>query len=133
MEKENRPKRAEMGGSHETRLEAVAVAIATGATLDEASRQSGAGLTTIKTWLSENPSPLRQRIAELRSELTERVLGRVASGMLTAIDTLTELCTTAKSETTRLKASDSMLGHGIQVIEVADLKRRIEALEQGHR
>jgi hypothetical protein len=53
--------------------------------------------------------------------------------MLTAVDTLTELCTSGKTEATRLKASDSLLTHGTQVIEVADLKRRIEALEQGHR
>ena len=88
-------------------------------------------MTTIKTWLGETPSVLRQRIAELRAELTQRVLGRVTSGMLTAVDTLTELCVSGKSEATRLKASDSLLTHGTQMIEVADLKARIEALERG--
>jgi hypothetical protein len=60
--------------------EAAAVAMAGGATYEQAAEASGAGVTTVKTWAAEVPA-FRARIARLRAELSARVMGRVTAGM----------------------------------------------------
>jgi hypothetical protein len=109
-------------------MESAAIALASGSTLDEAARQSGAGVTTVKRWVAELPA-MRERGTELRAELSARVLARVASGMVTAIATLERLCARGKTETTQLKAAESLLTHGNAAVEIAELKSRIDTLE----
>ncbi|HJZ59658.1 MAG TPA: hypothetical protein VKE74_32235 [Gemmataceae bacterium] len=67
--------------------EAAAFALAAGATLDEAASQSGAGLTTIKTWGATIPA-FSRRVTELRGEMTARALGRLVDSMASAAETL---------------------------------------------
>ena len=90
--------------------------------------QTNTGVTTIKTWLTECPA-FRQRISEARAELSARVMGRIAGGMVTAIDTLERLCG-SKSETTQLRSAEALLTHGTALSEVAQLKTRMDDLER---
>ena len=130
------PKTAENGRRAETglkgllspRQESAALALASGRTLEVASRESGAGVTTIKTWQTTAPA-FKQRVRDLRRELTDRAAGRVADAMTAAVNTLVELCLNGKTETTRLKAADSLLTHGPQLNGLAELEARLAELE----
>src|SRR4051794_39403701 len=77
--------------------EQAALALASGSTLPEAARKADCGATTISTWLHDQPA-FRQRIRELRADLTERALGRLADAMTAAADTLRHLCVKGKTE-----------------------------------
>jgi transposase-like protein len=131
------PQRAEMGRngpagpSLTPKQEAAAFALAGGATLDQAARKSGAGVTTVKRWLNDQPA-LRQRIRELRAALTDRALGKLADAMTTAANTLLHLCMRGRTENVRLKASEALLTHGVKIREAVELEARIAALEANH-
>lgn len=109
-----------------------AVALASGATFEDAALASGAGCSTVKDW-SANSVAFRERVrtltAEFAADLSARLLGRMTLGMVTAIDTLERLCRTAKAESTQVKAAEVLLTKGIELGEVRDLKARLEALE----
>src|SRR5262245_54148746 len=108
--------------------EAAALALAAGATLDEAARESGAGSRTIRTWLHDQPA-FSRRVTELRGEMTARALGKLVDGMASAADTLGYLCRKGKSEQVRLGAARALLELGIKLRETVELEARIAALE----
>ncbi len=108
--------------------EAAALALASGCTLQEAARKSGAGLTTLKRWLRELPA-LSRRVGELRAEMTSRALGKLLDGMSSAADTLGYLCRRGKSEQVRLGAARALLEMGPKMRESVELEERIAALE----
>lgn len=110
--------------------EAVALALAAGSTYEEAGRKAGAGVTTIKRWLSENPA-LPARVRELRVEMTARALGKLIDGMASAADTLGYLSRKAKNEMTRLGAARALLELAVKMRESIELEERIAALESG--
>src|SRR5262245_26416762 len=87
--------------------EAAALALAAGATITAAARKTGAGETTLKRWLREQPA-LARRVADLRAEMTSRALGRMTDGMAEAADTLRRLLK-GKSENVRLGAARALL------------------------
>ena len=125
----NRPLAALDGRNGLTpKQEQAAFDLAAGKSLAEASRNSGAGERTIRTWESEQPEFLA-RIAALRAEMTGRALGLMADGMADAALTLRHLCNKSKNEGIRLKASEALLAHGMKLRESVELEERIAALE----
>jgi hypothetical protein len=108
--------------------EAAAVSLASGATIEVAARESGAGVRTVKTWLSALPA-FGRRVQELRAEMTSRALGRLVDSMASAADTLGFLCRKGKSEMIRLGAARAVLELGNKLRETVELEQRIIALE----
>lgn len=115
-------------GELSPKQEAAAIALAAGHPLRVAAKQSGAGQRTIKTWTATVPA-FGRRVAELRSEMTNRALGRLADGMAGAADTLGFLARKGKSETVRLGAARAILELGNRLREAVELEARIAALE----
>jgi hypothetical protein len=113
------------------RQEAAAVALAAGATLGEAARKAGAGVTTIKTWAATVPAFAR-RVADLRAEMTARALGRMTDNLASAADTLGFLARKGKSEQVRLGAARAVIELGVKLRETVDLETRLAALEAKH-
>jgi hypothetical protein len=109
------------------RQEAAALALATGCTIGEAAKRSGAGARTIKTWNTNDPR-FGDRISELRAEMTGQALGRLTDGMTKAASTLQNLLD-AKSESIRLGAARTSLELGQRLQEHVEFERRIAALE----
>jgi transposase-like protein len=106
--------------------EALALALASGATLQEAAGRHGVGLSTAKGWLADNPA-LRERVRELRRELTERAAGVLAEGMTEAAQALRRLLR-SKSEAVQLKAAEALLAHGREQNSLADLQAEVDEL-----
>jgi hypothetical protein len=110
------------------RQESVAVLLAAGASVVAAARRSHAAVPTIRKWLGTQPA-FRQRIAQLRAELTSRAVGLLIDGMAEAARTLRRLLK-SESEVMRHRAAESLLTHGAQLSALAELQDRIANLEQ---
>lgn len=108
--------------------EALALSLASGASLQEAVAKHGVGLSTAKEWLANCPE-LTARIRELRRGLTERAAGVLAEAMTEAALTLKRLCRSGKSEAIQLRAAEALLEHGREVNTLADLQAEIDELK----
>jgi len=107
--------------------ESAALALAAGESVRVAARKSGAGERTIKAWTATVPA-FSKRVSELRAEMTNMAVGRLADGMAVAADTLTDLLS-AKSETVRLGAARALLELANKLRDVVELEPRLAALE----
>src|SRR5262245_4650876 len=107
--------------------EQVAVLMASGVGQGLAAKQADVGERTVRTWVATCPE-FRQRIAELRGELTERAMGRLASHMTLAADTLARLCTKGKSDQAKLLAARAILELGVKLRESVELANELAEL-----
>ncbi len=103
------------------------MALAAGQTLRLAAEASGvAERTAARRWA--DPA-FRRRVNELRSEMVQQSLGRLANGMTAAADKLRELLD-AESESVRLGAARALLELGVKLRESVELEQRLADLEQ---
>jgi HEAT repeat protein len=107
--------------------EALALAVASGQSLRDAAAAVCIGERTA-TRRAADPD-FRQRVAELRTEMTSRALGRLADGMSAAADTLRQLLD-AESESVRLGAARALLELGTKLREAIELASKVDELEQ---
>lgn len=114
-------------GGRKNADEALALALATGRTVEEAALQAGVAQRTAYRRLAD--PDFRQHVAELRTEMVGRALGKMADAMTEAADTLRELLT-AEADTVKLGASRSILELGTKLREGVELEERLTALEQ---
>jgi hypothetical protein len=123
------PKRndKESNGTLSPRQENLASLLAAGWTHARAARECRVGTTTLYRWLKD--PAFRARVAELRTELVDRAIGRLADLMgHRAADTL-EMLLGAKCDTVKLDSVKAVFELFLQTTNAADLKARIEALE----
>jgi hypothetical protein len=107
--------------------EALALAVATGQTLREASVAVGVSERTVaRRW--RDPTS-RRSVSALRAEMVQRSLGRMADGMTEAANVLRQLLL-AQSENVRLGAARSLLELGVKLRESVELEQRLAELEQ---
>ena len=106
---------------------ALSLALASGRTVREAAALAGLGERTATRRMSE--PVFRRQIAELRTDMVQRALGRLADGMTEATDTLRELLT-AKNESVRLSAARTILELGQKLREAVEVDERLRALEE---
>jgi hypothetical protein len=76
-----------LGCTEERRLspkqESAAVSLGNGCTIARAARHCGASLRTVKLWLATVPD-FKQRVNQLRSEMTSQAIGQLAELLATA-------------------------------------------------
>jgi hypothetical protein len=114
-------------GAFSPRQEVAALALASGQSRDEAAEQSGAKLRTVKGWLML--PAFRNRVNELRAEMTERALGILADSAAAAARKLVALLS-SESERVQLRAADILLEKLLRFTELVNHEERIAALEQ---
>jgi hypothetical protein len=106
--------------------DALLLALAAGQTVRDAARAAGIGERTATRRLTD-PS-FRRRLVELRADMVNRALGKIADGMSDAAATLRKLLK-AKGESVRLGACRAMLELGVKLRESVDLEERFALLE----
>lgn len=107
--------------------EALALAVASGRTLRDAAVAAGIGERTATRRLAD--PAFRRRVTELRGDMVDRALGKLADGMAEAADCLRRLLS-ASSETARLGAARALLELGAKLRESVELEQRLQALEE---
>lgn len=91
----------------------VATALAGGMSQAEASRTCKVGLRTIKTWSKTNPL-FTATVRDLRSEASDRALGRLTGHMRDAVDTMHDLLK-SPSDAVKLGASRAIIELTVRV------------------
>ena len=104
------------------------MALACGATVDNAARQAGISPATVYRRLAD--AAFRQRLQTLRGDMVSRTSGTLTAAAGEAVRTLLELLKNPTSSSVRLGAAKAVLEIGMKLRETADLEARLAELEQ---
>jgi hypothetical protein len=105
----------------------LALAVAAGQTLRDAAPAAGVSeRTAARRWAD---ATFRHRVNELRADMVQRSMGRMAESMTEAAGVLRQLLG-AESESVRLGAARSLLELGVKLRESVELEQRLLAIER---
>jgi hypothetical protein len=105
----------------------LALALAAGVSIADASAQTGVGRTTIYRKL-ENPAFARQ-VAEFRDGLIGTALGRIADAMTHGAEVLAQMLDSPQ-EHIRIRAARALISLGLRLRDSMDLTARMREVEQ---
>jgi transposase-like protein len=108
------------------RRERVALYLAAGLSVRRAARKAGVGERTVYRWLAEDA--FRQRVAELRTRLFDRAVGRLSRTSGKAAVVLKGLLDSA-DERVRLAAARAVLDSGMKAREALELAQKVEEIK----
>lgn len=108
-------------------LEPLAVQVAAGYSIRAA---AGVVRCSVQTAYNVSASPdFRQRVAELRSEITTQAVGKLADAASLAVATLRELLDASNDPPVRLNAAKAILAALPTMTEFGELRARIDLIE----
>ena len=107
--------------------ETLVLALACGATVEAAARQSKVSDRTVYRRLKD--PKFRARVREARSEMVKRAAGMLTAAAGESVRTLLSLQKESVTPAVRLGAARAVLELGIKVREMVELEARIAALE----
>jgi hypothetical protein len=111
--------------------EQLALAIASGLSVDEAAAKLGVSRTAaFRRW---RVPAVKQRVVQLRQEMTDRAVGLLAESLCEAVTTLKQLMRDGETDSLRLKAAERLLETGLKVVALSQLEQRIVDLENATR
>ncbi|MFL5341755.1 MAG: hypothetical protein ACJ8F7_16545 [Gemmataceae bacterium] len=105
----------------------LAMAVATGTTLAAAAEQGGVCRRTVERRLAD--PAFRRLVADLRTELISRAVGRMADNMTRAADALADALADADPRL-RIRAARALLTLGPRLLNSVDFADRLRDLEQ---
>jgi hypothetical protein len=107
--------------------EALLIALACGATVENAARTAGMSARTAHRRLAD--AGFQQRLRDLRTDMVQRAGGMLTAAGMEAVKTLISLQDGSVAAAVRLGAARTVLEFGIKLRENAELAERIGALE----
>jgi hypothetical protein len=107
--------------------EALLLALACGATVENAARTAGMSARTAHRRLAD--PAFQRRLQDLRTAMIQRAVGMLTAAALEAVKTLIALQDLSVPAAVRLGAARTVLEFGIRMRENAELAQRIAALE----
>ncbi len=108
--------------------ELLMMALACGATLENAARQAGVSESTVRRRAKE--PEFQRKLQAVRTDMVQRTAGALTAAGLEFVKTLIGLVGTGIPPATRLGAARAGLELGMKVREVADLEQRLASLEE---
>jgi hypothetical protein len=103
------------------------MALACGATAENAARQVGVSESTVFRRLTD--ADFVRRLRAIRADMVQRTAGTLTAAGAEAVRALLELLKGARAEAVRLGAARSVLEIGMKAREFAELDERLAALE----
>ena len=107
--------------------ERVALLLATGRSVKAAAAEAGAGERTVHTWLEDRN--YRSLVNELRAELLNEAVGKLAESANKAVQTLRDLLDDGNASV-RLRAAFGVMDYLLKVREHAEVEARLTKLEK---
>src|SRR5262245_31087838 len=107
--------------------ERLLLALACGATVENAARSAGISESTAYRRLRE--TAFNQRLQQVRADMVQRTAGMLTAAAGEAVKTLLALQKESIPHATRLGAARAILELGVRLRETAELAERIAALE----
>lgn len=108
-------------------IEALAVAVACGQTIQAAA--DGSGCSVHHAYKLRASDTFKQRVAEIRTEATSQAVGRLSAAASKAIDVLERLMLESNPPAVQLNAAKAILASLGPMAELGELRARIDALE----
>jgi len=108
--------------------DAFLLALACGATIENAARQSGLSVRTAHRRMADES--FRRRLQEMRADMVQRTAGALTAAANEAVRTLVDLLKPAMPAAVRLGAARSVLEISMKLRETAELEQRLAALEK---
>ena len=108
--------------------DALLLALACGATVEQAARQCRLSPRTVYRRLQD--ADFGRRLQALRADMVRRTAGALTAAAAEAVRTLLELMKPASPHASRLGAAKAVLEIGMKVREAAELEQRLAALEE---
>ena len=116
-----------MAGNCTSADDKLAIAIAAGLSIRDASKQAGVSERT--AFRRCNSPQFRERVSALRSEMIERACGALSASLGEATATLRGLMR-SQDEATRLRASCKVIEMALRIRETVTLEDRVRDLEE---
>ncbi|MGV9875292.1 hypothetical protein ACWDUG_21595 [Streptomyces cellulosae] len=110
---------------------AVIVALARGATAEQAAREGGVSGRTVRRWMEEDHD-FAVAVQDARTELLTATVQHLAMGAAESVATLRQLLN-HKDGRVQVQAARTMLDSYLAMYEMHDLDRRIKELENAER
>ncbi len=107
---------------------ALLLALACGATVENAARKAGVSERTVYRRLAE--PEFRRQLTDLRTDMVQRAAAMLTAASMEAVKNLVALQNPSISAAVRLGAARSILELGTKLRESAGLEERLAALEQ---
>jgi hypothetical protein len=108
--------------------EALLMALACGATVENAARTSGISVRTAHRRLSA--PDFQHRLQDVRGDMVQRAAGLLTAAAMEAIKTLMSLQESSNPGAVRLGAARTILEFGLKLRESAELAARLTTLEE---
>lgn len=108
--------------------DALLMALACGATVENAARQAGIAPRTVHRRLAD--AAFRQRLQGLRADMVQRTGGALTAASTEAVRTLVDLLKSTTPPAVRLGAARAVLEISMKVREMTDLEARLTVLER---
>lgn len=104
------------------------LALACGATVENAARKAGVSESTVYRRLAD--PDFRRQLQGFRADMVQRTAGTLTAAATEAVKTLLALQQASVPAAVRLGAARAVLEIGMKLREVADLEDRLAALEE---
>jgi hypothetical protein len=108
--------------------EALLMALACGATVENAAHKAGMSRRTAQRRLAD--SVFRQRLSERRADMVQRTAGMLTAASLESVKTLLTLQALPNPAGVRLGAARSVLDMALKLREASEWEERLMALER---
>jgi hypothetical protein len=108
--------------------DAILMALACGATVENAARTAGVAPRTVHRRLTD--PGFSQRLHAIRADMVQRTAGMLTGASMEAVKILLELLKPTNPASVRLGAARAILENGMKVREKAELEDRLVALEK---
>ena len=128
MAKPNETERLQESETLTRRQRAVLPYLIAAPSLEEGCRKARVSKTTVYTWLKE--PGFQAELKRLRQTLVDEAFERLKAGLTQAVDKLLELLQAKGQLGIQLRAAQTLLDHGIKMMELQELEARLEALEE---
>jgi hypothetical protein len=116
-----------MAGRRKKAETELVLALACGATPEQAAQKTSVSVRTVYRRLTE--TAFRAQVSDLRAKMLERAAAMLTAAGLVSVKTLTKLQESAVSESVRLGAARSTIELGCKMREAVDFNERLTALE----
>ena len=108
--------------------DALLLALACGASVEQAARQCGLSVRTVCRRLAD--ATVQRRLQQMRGDMVVRTAATLTAAANEAVRTLLELLKPTMPAAVRLGAARAVLEIGLNVREVAELEQRLTELER---
>lgn len=108
-------------------FESLALSVAQGSTVVAAAKL--AGCSESHAYRVSRTPQFRQRVFDLRSEITSEALGKLTKAATMAVDTLVELMGVENDPPVRMNSAKAVLANLGPLAELSELRARLDAIE----